>query len=168
MDQYNGNLLYKDAALISVRNYSYQQLSEDSESWGVRESTNTERLLSFDLTSTHIQQDFDARLRILKSADELILALYWNHPRETSLFPLLKSASEERPRFQVVGVSVGKQSSKRLVLAKAECLIHICWLQYKLRRDFIKNEMLGTAESFCRSYLILVFLRVLTIVALLR
>jgi len=89
MDRYNANLLYKDSVLISVRNYSYQQLSEDSESWGVRESTNTERLLSFDLSSTHVQHDYKARLRILKSADELILALQWHHPRETRLFPLL-------------------------------------------------------------------------------
>jgi len=152
-DQYNANMMYQDPVLVSVRNYAYQQVFDDPVLWGVRESTNTERLLSFDLTSTHIQEDIDARLRILKSADKLILALQWHHPRETSLFPLLKSVSEERPRFQVVGVSVGRRSDKRLVLAKARCLIHICWLQYQLHRDFIKNDLLGTAESFCRSHM---------------
>jgi len=151
-DQYNANMTYQDPVLVSIRNYAYQQVFDDPEVWGVRESTNTERLLSFDLTSTHIQQDFDARLRTLKSARQLLFALQWYHPRETSLFSLLQSVSEERPRLRVAGVSGGKRSSKRLVLAKAECLIDICWLQYKLDRDFIKNDMLRMAESFCRSH----------------
>jgi len=153
MDQYNANMMYQDPVLVSVRNYAYQQVFDDPVLWGVRESTNTERLLSFDLTSTHIQKDLDARLRTLKSADQLILVLQWYHPRETSFFPLLKSMSEERPRLRVAGVSVGKRSSIKLVLAKARCLIDICWLQYQLNRDILDNDMLGTAESFCRSYM---------------
>jgi len=152
-DQYNANIMYQDPVLVSVRNYAYQQVFDDRELWGVRESTNTERLLSFDLTSTYIQQDYDARLRTLNSAEQLILALYWYHPRETSLFTLLNSVSEERPRLRVAGVSVGKRSSKRLVLAKAECLIDICWLQDRLDEDILDNDMLGTAESFCRSHM---------------
>ena len=152
-DQYNDILPYKDPLLVSLRDYSYQKLKDDSVSWIVRESANTERLVSFDLSSLHIQDDFEARLKTLKSVDDLVMALYWNHPRETSLFPLLQSISEERPRFQLAGMSVGKRSSKRLVRAKAKCLIDICWLQYKLLRDILNNNMLGTAESFCRSHM---------------
>ena len=150
-DQYNANMMYQDPVLVSIRNYAYRQVFDDRELWGVRESINTERLLSFDLTSTHIRQDFDARLRTLKSADELILALQWHHPRETSLFPLLKSLPEERPRFRVFGMSIGRHHSKGLVLAKAKCMIDICWLHYTRHQDIIKNDMLGTAELLCRS-----------------
>jgi len=153
MDQYNGNLLYKDAALISVRNYSYQQLSKDPESWGVRESTNTERLLSFDLTSKHVRRDYKSRLKTFESVHDLWSALFYYHPREISLFSLLVSASEHRPILQTGGLAVGIRHNKQLILAKAQCLIDICWLQYRLNRDFIKNDMLGTAESFCRSHM---------------
>jgi len=153
MDQYNANLLYKDSILISVRNYLYQQLSDDPGFWGVRESVNTERFLSFDLSSTHVQHDYKARLRILKSVKDLLDMLYYYHPRELNLFPLLKSVSEHRPILHARGVAMGRRQSKQLILAKAQCLEEICWLQYELRRDFIKNGMLGTAESFCRSHM---------------
>jgi len=152
MDQYNINLAYTTPFLVSVRDYFNRQLHDHPESWGVRESANVERLLSFDLTSHHVQRDVTSRLRTLKSVGDLCHALFSYHPHETSLFPLIKSALEKGPRFRVAGVSVGKQSSKRLVLAKAECLVDICWLRYKLRREFIKNDMLGTAESYCRSH----------------
>jgi len=153
MDQYNATLSYKDPLLVSLRNYSYQKLEDNPELWIVRENVNTERLMSFDLSSLHIQHNFKARLRTLKSVDSLLEALYIYQCRGTSLYPLLKSASEEHPRFRVVGVSVGKHTSKRLVLAKAECLIDICWLQYQLNRDILNNDMLETAESFCRNHM---------------
>jgi len=152
-DKYNANLLYTDLFIISTRDYFYKELSSNPKSWIMRESANTERLMSFDLTSPHIHANFNDRLRTLKSVDSLLDALYNYHLRQTSLFPLLKSASEERPRIRVAGVSIGKRSSKRLVLEKAECLIDICWLQYRLRRDTLNNDMLGTAESFCRKHM---------------
>ena len=151
-DRYNANLKYQNPILVSICNYAYQQVFDDHELWGVRESTNTERLLSFDLTSTHIQQDFSACLRTLKSADQLLLALQSYYPRETSLFPLLKSVSEKQPRFQAAGVGVGRRRGKKLVLAKARCLIDICWLQYELRYG-VNEDMLRTAESFCRCHM---------------
>jgi len=142
MDQYNANLTYQDPIVISVRNYAYQQVSDDPEFWGVRESANTERLLSFDLTSKHVQHDYNACLRTLHSVGALRRALYYYHPRETSLFPLLQAVSVMYPTLQA-----------ELIVAKAQCLIDICWLQNRLIRDFIHNGMLGTAESFCRSYM---------------
>jgi len=141
MDHYNANLTYEDPILVSVRIYAYQQVSDDPEFWGVRESANTERLLSFDLNSKHVQRDYNACLRTLQSVNTLCAALYSYHPRETSLFPLLQAVSVMYPTLQAV-----------LILAKAQCLTGICWLQYKLHRDFIRNGMLGTAESFCRSH----------------
>ena len=152
-DQYNANLKYKDPFLVSARNYLYQQLSNNPEFWGIQESTNTERLLSFDLTSKHVQHDHIARLRTLESVLDLNSALYHYHPREHSLFPLLQSVSEHCSILHARGVAVGRRQSKQLILAKAWCLIDICWLQYELYRDFIKNDMLGTAESFCRKHM---------------
>jgi len=140
MDQYNANLMYQDPILVSVRNYAYQRVSDNPEFWGVRESANTERLLSFDLTSEHVQRDYNACLRTLQSVNTLCAALYHYHPRETSLFPLLQAVSVTCPTLQA-----------ELIVAKAQCLTDICWLQYKLHRDFIRNGMLGTAESFCPS-----------------
>jgi len=140
MDQYNANLTYEDPVVISVRNYAYQQVSDDPEFWGVRESANTERLLAFDLTSKHVQHDYNACLRTLQSVQTLCSALYYYHPRETSLFPLLQAVSVTYPTLQA-----------ELIVAKAQCLIGICWLQYKLHQEFIRNGMLGTAESFCCS-----------------
>jgi len=153
MDQYNTNLLYKDPILVSVRSYSYQQISGDPEFWGVRESANTERLLSFDLTSKYIHHDYNACLRTLQSVQDLRYALYRYGPRETSLFPLLKSVPEERPILRAGGVTIGSRHSKRLILAKATCLIDICWLQYQLHRDIVNNDMLETAESLCRRHI---------------
>jgi len=141
MDQYNANLTYQDPVLVSVRNYAYQQVSDDPEFWGVRESANTERLLSFDLISKHVQHDYNACLRTLRSVQGLCTVFYVYHPRETSLFPLLQAVSVTYPTLQA-----------ELIVAKAQCLIGICWLQHQIRRDFIKNDMLGTAESFCRRH----------------
>jgi len=142
MDQYNANLTYEDPIIVSVRNYAYQQVSDDPEFWGVRESANTERLLSFDLTSKHVQHDYNACLRTLQIVQALRSALYYYHPRETSLFPLLQAVSVTYPTLQA-----------ELIVAKAQCLIDICWLQYQLNRDILNNDMLGTAESFCRSHM---------------
>jgi len=153
MDQYNANLSYKDPFLLFIRDYFYHKLSSNSSSWIIREGSNIERLLSFDLSAVHVEQDFKARLRTLKSVDEWLIASYKYHPRETGLFPLLEPLSKERPIFQVGGVIVGKRTSKGLAIAKAECLIGICWLQYKLSRDFLGNGMLDIAESFCRTHM---------------
>jgi len=90
MDQYNANLTYQDPILVSVRNYAYQQVSDDPEFWGVQESANTERLLSFDLTSNHVQHDYNACLRTLESVEYLCDALYNYHPRETSTEALIR------------------------------------------------------------------------------
>jgi len=152
MEQYNAALSYEDPVLVSVRNYSYQQLSAQPESWVARESTNAERLLSFDLTSEHVQHDDKARLRTLMGVVDLHHALYHYHPRETSFFPLLESVSEYRHMPQADGV-VGRQPSGQLILAKAKCLNGICWLQYRLRRNFIQNDMLETAELFYRLHM---------------
>jgi len=152
MEHYNAALSYEDPVLVSIRNYLYQQLSAQPESWVVRESTNAERLLSFDLTSEHVQHDDKARLRTLMGVVDLHHALSCYHPRETSMFPLLQSVSEHRHIPQAARV-VGRQHSGQLILAKAKCLNGICSLQYRLRRNFIQNDMLEIAELFCRRHM---------------
>jgi len=154
MDQYNVNLTYHTPFLVSARSYFHEKLLDEPECWAVRESANTERLLSFDLSWEPVQYGYAARLRTLAGVDALIVALYLYHPRETSLFPLLKTVSEELLiESQVAGVTFGRQNSEWLVLETARCLMDICWLQYKVHRDFMKNDMLGTAESFCCSHM---------------
>jgi len=128
MDHYNANLSYKDPVLVSTRDYLYAKLTDNPKSWVIQESINTERLISFDLSSDYAKHRSKACLRALKSAKELIFRLDQHYPRGTRLHSLVESVSEKRPLLQWGGVGIGSRRNKQLSLAKAEFLNNLTYL----------------------------------------
>jgi len=152
MDEYNSHLLYEDPLICAIRVHHYGELSSRPKEWVTRESVNTERLLSFDLSSAAIQRSHRLRLKTLGSADEFFLALRLYHLQTTSLLPLLDSASEERPLLTAGDFKIGAWESRRLVLAKAKCLESLCWLEYTQSQYSAALRTIEVAERFYRNH----------------
>jgi len=150
-DRYNKDLNYKDPLVMSIREYQYRGLTKNPETWIQREGDNIERLLLFDFSCHQLQTDYGALLKTLGFTEQFLDALYTYHPRVTSILSSLTLPHEIRPVIEAVGFKLGTRQSRSLSLAKAKCLVNICWLEYRRNsydEAFRASEL---AIAFCRT-----------------
>ena len=150
-DRYNKGLDYKDPLITSIREYQSRGLTNTPETWIQQESDNIEQLLLFDFSCHQVQGNYGALLKTLVFTEQFLDALYTYHPRSTSILSSLTLPYEIRPVIEAAGFKLGTRQSRSLSLAKARCLVNICWLEY--RRNYYDEAFRASehAIAFCRT-----------------
>jgi len=135
-EQYNHNLPYSDHVLSEIRSYYYSRLSHAAHDFAEREHGNIDRLMHFDMTSSHYRLGVEIRCAVLYKAKDF---LYCTSLHPTSLWPLLVSETQ-------VDMFNGMDSLAPVI---SFCLILICGIDYNLNRLEKALERLEVAEEYC-------------------
>ena len=137
-DRYNHTMHYNDPILLSLRSHYRYMLRRTPQQCVIREHSNFDRLLYFDLTSLLYKTDLKTQLFTLEIVAEFFQRLQHFNPQMTSLWPLLVS--------EVTAYS--KSSNTSLTFVLGNCLQWACWLEYQ--RDRKALLAVPIAERFLR------------------